>query len=44
MVRALLIDRFKLRYYVDRSETNGYVMTMARRDGRMARSSWLTAF
>lgn len=35
MVRALLIDRFKLRYHVDRSETNGYVLTVARRDGRL---------
>ena len=38
MVRALLIDRFKLRYHVDRSETDGYALTVARRDGRLGPS------
>jgi len=35
MVRALLIDRFKLRYHIERREEDGYVLTMARRDGRL---------
>jgi len=35
MLRALLIDRFKLRYHVDRREEDGYVLTLARRDGRL---------
>jgi uncharacterized protein (TIGR03435 family) len=35
MVRALLIDRFKLRYHVDRRDEDGYVVTLARRDGRL---------
>ena len=35
MLRALLIDRFKLRYHVDRKEEDGYVLTLARRDGRL---------
>jgi uncharacterized protein (TIGR03435 family) len=35
MVRALLIDRFKLRYHIDHSLTNGYALTVARRDGRL---------
>jgi uncharacterized protein (TIGR03435 family) len=35
MVRALLIDRFKLRYHIDRSQTDGYALTVARRDGRL---------
>jgi uncharacterized protein (TIGR03435 family) len=35
MVRALLIDRFKLRYHIDRNEANGYALTVARRDGRL---------
>lgn|SRR5688572_1066870 len=35
MLRALLIDRFKLRYHIDRSETDGYALTVARRDGRL---------
>ena len=35
MMRALLIDRFKLRYHVDRKEEDGYVLTLARRDGRL---------
>lgn len=34
MVRALLIDRFKLRYHIERKEEDGYVLTLARRDGR----------
>ena len=38
MVRALLIDRFKLRYHVDRLETDGYALTAARRDGRLGSS------
>jgi uncharacterized protein (TIGR03435 family) len=35
MVRALLIDRFKLRYHIDRKEEDAYVLTLARRDGRL---------
>ena len=35
MLRALLVDRFKLRYHVDRKEEDGYVLTLARRDGRL---------
>jgi uncharacterized protein (TIGR03435 family) len=35
MLRALLIDRFKLRYHIDRRETDGYALTVARRDGRL---------
>lgn len=35
MVRALLIDRFKLRYHIEHGETDGYVLTLARRDGRL---------
>jgi len=35
MVRALLIDRFKLRYHIDRKEEEGYVLVLARRDGRL---------
>jgi uncharacterized protein (TIGR03435 family) len=38
MLRALLIDRFKLRYHVERSETDGYVLTKARPDGRLGRA------
>jgi uncharacterized protein (TIGR03435 family) len=38
MVRALLIDRFKLRYHIDRGETDGYALTVARRDGRLGSS------
>jgi uncharacterized protein (TIGR03435 family) len=34
MVRALLVDRFKLRYHVERKEEDGYVLSLARRDGR----------
>jgi uncharacterized protein (TIGR03435 family) len=34
MVRALFIDRFKLRYHVERKEEDAYVLVMARRDGR----------
>lgn len=32
MLRALLIDRFKLRYHVERSEADGFTLTLARRD------------
>jgi uncharacterized protein (TIGR03435 family) len=35
MVRALLIDRFKLRYHIDRGEADGYALTVAGRDGRL---------
>jgi uncharacterized protein (TIGR03435 family) len=35
MVRALLIDRFKLRYHIDHGETDGYALILARRDGRL---------
>jgi len=35
MVRALFIDRFKLRYHIERKEEDGYVLTLARRDGRL---------
>jgi uncharacterized protein (TIGR03435 family) len=35
MVRALLVDRFKLRYHVAASEEDGYVLALARRDGRL---------
>jgi uncharacterized protein (TIGR03435 family) len=35
MVRALLIDRFKLHYHVERKEEDGYVLMLARRDGRL---------
>jgi len=34
MVRALLIDRFKLRYHVETKEQDGYALTL-RRDGRL---------
>ncbi len=34
MVRALFIYRFKLRYHVERKEEDGYVLVLARRDGR----------
>jgi uncharacterized protein (TIGR03435 family) len=34
MVRALLVDRFKLKYHVERKEEEGYTLTLARRDGR----------
>jgi|SoiMethySBSTD1v2_1073268.scaffolds.fasta_scaffold49134_2 uncharacterized protein (TIGR03435 family) len=35
MLRALLIDRFKLRFHVDSREQDAYSLTMARRDGRL---------
>lgn len=35
MVRALLVDRFKLRYHVEHDRTDGYALTLARRDGRL---------
>jgi uncharacterized protein (TIGR03435 family) len=35
MVRALLIDRFKLKYHVERKEEEGYALTLARHDGRL---------
>jgi uncharacterized protein (TIGR03435 family) len=35
MIRALLIDRFRLRYHVDHHEEDGYTLTVARRDGRL---------
>jgi uncharacterized protein (TIGR03435 family) len=35
MVRALLIDRFKLRYHVERKEEDAYVLTLVRLDGRL---------
>jgi uncharacterized protein (TIGR03435 family) len=35
MVRALLVDRFKLRYHVETKEQDGYALTVARRDGRL---------
>jgi uncharacterized protein (TIGR03435 family) len=34
MVRALLIDRFKLRYHIERREEDGYALRLARRDAR----------
>ena len=34
MVRALLVDRFKLRVHVETREQDGYAVTMARRDGQ----------
>jgi uncharacterized protein (TIGR03435 family) len=34
MVRALLIDRFKLRYHIARKQEDGYALAIARRDGR----------
>jgi uncharacterized protein (TIGR03435 family) len=35
MVRALLVDRFKLRYHVERRDTDGFALTIARRDGTL---------
>ena len=35
MVRAMFIDRFKLRYHVERKEEDSYVLVLARRDGRL---------
>jgi uncharacterized protein (TIGR03435 family) len=35
MVRALLIDRFKMKYHVERKEEEGYALALARRDGRL---------
>jgi len=35
MLRALLIDRFKLRFHVDSREQDAYALTIARRDGRI---------
>lgn len=32
MVRALLIDRFQLRYHIEHTETEGYALTLNRRD------------
>ena len=36
MLRALLIERFKLRVHVDVREQDAYALTLARRDGRCA--------
>jgi uncharacterized protein (TIGR03435 family) len=35
MLRALLVDRFKLQYHIERGEVEGYVLTAARADGRL---------
>jgi uncharacterized protein (TIGR03435 family) len=35
MLRALLIDRFKLRVHVETRDQDGFALTMARRDGRL---------
>jgi uncharacterized protein (TIGR03435 family) len=35
MLRTLLIDRFKLRYHIEHGATDGYILTLARRDGRL---------
>lgn len=35
MLRALLIERFKLRVHVDLREQDAYALTLARRDGRL---------
>jgi uncharacterized protein (TIGR03435 family) len=35
MVRAILVDRFKMRYHIDRRDEDGYALTVARRDGRL---------
>ena len=35
MLRALLIDRFKLRYHIEHGVTDGYTLTLARADGRL---------
>jgi uncharacterized protein (TIGR03435 family) len=35
MLRAMLIDRFKLRYHIDTAERDAYDLVLARRDGRL---------
>jgi uncharacterized protein (TIGR03435 family) len=35
MIRALLIDQFKLRYHVERKQQDGYALTVARSDGTL---------
>jgi len=35
MVRALFIDRFRLQYHVEHKDADGYVLTVAREDGRL---------
>lgn len=35
MVRALLIDRFKLRYHIETKEQDGFVLTVQRRDSKL---------
>jgi uncharacterized protein (TIGR03435 family) len=35
MLRALFIDRFKLRYHVEHQEEDGFALTLARADGRL---------
>jgi uncharacterized protein (TIGR03435 family) len=35
MMRALLIDRFKMRFHVETKEQDAYALTVARRDGRL---------
>jgi uncharacterized protein (TIGR03435 family) len=34
MLRALFVDRFKLRYHVERKDEDAFVLVLARRDGR----------
>lgn len=35
MLRAMFIDRFKLRYHVESSEDDAYALVVARRDGKL---------